>query len=113
MRRKSLPVLLTMLLLSTSVDAKVDLAINGLQGEQKTNVDGYLSSIPQRDYSTDLRFQSRLEKSISEALSAIGYYHPKFDFIVEANGQKLVVNVTPGEVMTVQEFDVVISGGQI
>ncbi|MDE1220791.1 autotransporter assembly complex protein TamA [Vibrio aestuarianus] len=110
MRRKSLPVLLTMLLLSTSVDAKVDLAINGLQGEQKTNVDGYLSSIPQSDYSTGLRFQSRLEKSISEALSAIGYYHPKFDFLVEANGQKLVVNVTPGEVMTVQEFDVVISG---
>ncbi|MBD1565392.1 autotransporter assembly complex protein TamA [Vibrio sp. S12_S33] len=110
MRRKSLPVLLTMLLLSTSVYADVDLAINGLQREQKTNVDGYLSSIPQSDYSTDLRFQSRLEKSISEALSAIGYYHPKFDFIVEANGQKLVVNVTPGEVMTVQEFDVVISG---
>ncbi len=99
-----------MLLLSTSVYADVDLAINGLQREQKTNVDGYLSSIPQSDYSTDLRFQSRLEKSISEALSAIGYYHPKFDFIVEANGQKLVVNVTPGEVMTVQEFDVVISG---
>lgn len=99
-----------MLLLSTSVYADVDLTINGLQGEQKTNVDGYLSSIPQSDYSTDLRFQSRLEKSISEALIALGYYHPKFEFLVEDNDRKLVVNVTPGEVMTVQEFDVVISG---
>ncbi|NNN69392.1 autotransporter assembly complex protein TamA [Vibrio sp. 3-2(1)] len=110
MRRKSLPVLFTMLLISTSAYAKVALTINGLEGELENNVEAYLSSIPDSDYSTHLRFQSRLEKSMTEALVALGYYHPQFEFVVVSDEQELMVNINPGPLTTIKEMDVVISG---
>jgi translocation and assembly module TamA len=99
-----------MLLISTSAYAKVALTINGLEGELENNVEAYLSSIPESDYSTHLRFQSRLEKSMTEALVALGYYHPQFEFVVVSDEQELMVNINPGPLTTIKEMDVVISG---
>ena len=73
MIRKSLPALL--LLSSFPVySQEIDLSVKGLSGELEKNVDAYLSSIPAEEYNTSLRFQARLEKSLTEALNALGYY---------------------------------------
>ncbi|MGL6027658.1 MAG: autotransporter assembly complex protein TamA [Vibrio sp.] len=114
MRRPSLPAFILLWLCSALLPAlcyaNVKLEITGLSGADKDNVDAYLSSIAPSDYSTSLRFQSQLEKSITEALNAVGYYHPQIDFSVAADNQRLSVAVTRGEVTRFSEVDIVISG---
>lgn len=113
MRRKSLPVLFVALLFSASSLAKVNLEIDGIEKEVKDNVDAYLSSIPEADYSTTLRFQSRLQKMIVEALNALGYYHSEISFEVkevEGKDDVLSVDITLGEVTQLEVVDIVISG---
>lgn len=73
-------------------------------------MNAYLSSIPEDDYSTSLRFQARLEQSITEALNALGYYHAKISYTITKDNGELIVNVQPGEPVRVKLMDVVISG---
>ncbi|ENM5853426.1 outer membrane protein assembly factor [Vibrio mimicus] len=110
MRRKSLPALISLWLFSAVSYADVKLEITGISGAEKDNVDAYLSSIAPQDYSTSLRFQSQLEKSITEALNALGYYHASIDFKVSEDNQRLSVTITPGEVTRFSEVDIVITG---
>ncbi|MBY8039000.1 autotransporter assembly complex protein TamA [Vibrio fluvialis] len=110
MRRTPLPVLISALCFSAASFADVDLTIKGLEGGLKDNVDAYLSSIPKSDYSTQLRFQSRLEKTITEALNALGYYHPQFAFDVTKPNQAMTLTVEPGEVVRLKLVDIVITG---
>ncbi|NAW78957.1 BamA/TamA family outer membrane protein [Vibrio sp. V33_P6A3T137] len=90
--------------------AKVDLTIRGLSGDLKDNVDAYLSSISTSDYSTQLRFQSRLEQRITAALNALGYYHPTFVFEVTELDRAMTVHVSPGEVVRLAVVEIVIEG---
>ncbi|MDQ2109120.1 outer membrane protein assembly factor [Vibrio sp. 2017_1457_15] len=90
--------------------AKVDLTIRGLSGDLKDNVDAYLSSISTSDYSTQLRFQSRLEQRITAALNALGYYHPTFVFEVTEPDRAMTVHVSPGEVVRLAVVEIVIEG---
>ncbi|MFM2591067.1 autotransporter assembly complex protein TamA [Vibrio sp. TBV020] len=111
MIRKSLPALLILLTVAPFSSAQeTDLSIEGLDGALEDNVDVYLSSIPVEEYSTSLRFQARVERNITEALSALGYYHPTFDFTVPEGSSDLTVKVTPGPAVIIQEVDVKISG---
>jgi len=111
MIRKSLPALLILLTVAPFSSAQeADLSIEGLDGALEDNVDVYLSSIPVEEYSTSLRFQARVERNITEALSALGYYHPTFDFTVPEGSSDLTVKVTPGPAVIIQEVDVKISG---
>lgn len=111
MIRKSLPALITLLTAAPLAWAQdVDLSVEGLEGALQDNVDVYLSSIPAEEYSTNLRFQARVERNIIEALLALGYYHPKFDFSVAEDDSELIVKVTPGPVVIIQEVDVQITG---
>ncbi len=102
--------LISALCFSAASFADVDLTIKGLEGGLKDNVDAYLSSIPKSDYSTQLRFQSRLEKVVTEALNALGYYHPQFSFDVTSPDKALTLTVNPGEVVRLQLVDIVITG---
>ncbi|KJJ57196.1 membrane protein, partial [Vibrio cholerae] len=90
--------------------ADVKLEITGISGAEKDNVEAYLSSIAAQDYSTSLRFQSQLERSMTEALNALGYYHPSIDFTVSEDNQRLRAAVTLGEVTRLSEVDIVIRG---
>ncbi len=111
MFRKSLPVFLVIFCLSNIAYAKnINLIVKGVDGKLKDNVDVYLSSIPQQDYSADLRFQSRLQDRINEALNALGYYNAEIDFNFAQSSQELTVNVKAGEPVLVSEFDVQLSG---
>lgn len=99
-----------MLFFSCTALAKVDLTIRGLSGDLKDNVDAYLSSISTSDYSTQLRFQSRLEQRITDALNALGYYQPTFVFEVTEPDKAMTVHVSPGEVVRLALVEIVIEG---
>ncbi|NLS12421.1 outer membrane protein assembly factor [Vibrio sp. SM6] len=101
---------LALTLLAAPLRAEVDLKIQGISGEPKKNVDAYLSSIPKKQYSTSLRFQARLGKSIQDALNAVGYYNAKIDYRVSDDKKALVVDITLGPPVRYQIVDVKIDG---
>jgi len=111
MINKPLPVLIALVSFAPSLWAQsVDLSIEGLEGELKDNVDAYLSSIPETEYQTGLRFRSRLEKNITEALNALGYYHSEIDFTVADDDSELIVKVVPGPAVILKQIDIKIIG---
>lgn len=110
MRTLPFYVLFATLFFSCTALAKVDLTIRGLSGDLKDNVDAYLSSISTSDYSTQLRFQSRLEQRITAALNALGYYQPTFVFEVTEPDKAMTVHVSPGEVVRLALVEIVIEG---
>ncbi|WP_194439585.1 autotransporter assembly complex protein TamA [Vibrio fluminensis] len=111
MIKKPLALAIALLCIPTTVMASgVKLSIEGLKGKVEENVEVYLSSIPEKEYDTSLRFQARLERSITEALNALGYYHPKFDFQVSDKGKELTVKVAKGEPTLIKQLDIVFEG---
>ncbi|WP_283957491.1 POTRA domain-containing protein, partial [Vibrio parahaemolyticus] len=88
----------------------VSLTLKGIDGALEENVSAYLSSIPEKDYSTSLRFQARLDQSITEALNALGYYHAKISYSIPEANDELIVLIKPGLPVKVKVMDVVITG---
>ncbi|MBE3788306.1 outer membrane protein assembly factor [Vibrio parahaemolyticus] len=99
-----------LLVASQSAYADVSLKLKGIDGALEDNVKAYLSSIPEKDYSTSLRFQARLDQSITEALNALGYYHAKISYSISEGNDELIVNIHKGLPVKIKVMDVVISG---
>ncbi|MEZ8191506.1 autotransporter assembly complex family protein [Vibrio sp. 1F279] len=110
MIRKTLPVLIGTLLSSMLAFADVSLETKGLDGALADNVDAYLSAIPEEEYSVSLRFQSRLESMIKEALNALGYYQSNITFTHSEDDTELTVTVEPGEPVVIYASDIVLTG---
>ena len=96
--------------------AETELTIEGLDGELDDNVSSYLSAIKESEYSTSLRFQSRVKENIIDALKALGYYNPTILFQIEGNtddpdaDNELIVTVDAGIPTIIYESDIVIEG---
>ncbi|HCG6647541.1 TPA: outer membrane protein assembly factor [Vibrio parahaemolyticus] len=110
MIKKALPIIVGLLVVSQSAYADVSLKLKGIDGALEDNVKAYLSSIPEKDYSTSLRFQARLDQSITEALNALGYYHAKISYSISEGNDELIVNIHKGLPVKIKLMDVVISG---
>ncbi|HCH4003848.1 TPA: outer membrane protein assembly factor [Vibrio parahaemolyticus] len=110
MIKKALPIIVGLLVVSQSAYADVSLKLKGIDGALEDNVKAYLSSIPEKDYSTSLRFQARLDQSITEALNALGYYHAKISYSISEGNDELIVNIHKGLPVKIKAMDVVISG---
>ncbi|EGQ8899096.1 outer membrane protein assembly factor [Vibrio parahaemolyticus] len=110
MIKKALPIIVGLLVVSQSAYADVSLKLKGIDGALEDNVKAYLSSIPEKDYSTSLRFQARLDQSIAEALNALGYYHAKISYSISEGNDELIVNIHKGLPVKIKVMDVVISG---
>ncbi|EGR5852713.1 outer membrane protein assembly factor [Vibrio parahaemolyticus] len=110
MIKKALPIIVGLLVVSQSAYADVSLKLKGIYGALEDNVKAYLSSIPEKDYSTSLRFQARLDQSITEALNALGYYHAKISYSISEGNDELIVNIHKGLPVKIKVMDVVISG---
>ncbi|MBE4037138.1 outer membrane protein assembly factor [Vibrio parahaemolyticus] len=110
MIKKALPIIVGLLVVSQSAYADVSLKLKGIDGALEDNVKAYLSSIPEKDYSTSLRFQARLDQSITEALNALGYYHAKISYSISEGDDELIVNIHKGLPVKIKVMDVVISG---
>lgn len=89
---------------------QVDLKIQGVEGAVLNNIKAYLSAIPEKDYEVSLRFKVRLERNFSEALNALGYYHPSYDFVVSDDQKRVTVNIDPGPVVLIKQLDIQLSG---
>ncbi|ELA7931814.1 autotransporter assembly complex protein TamA [Vibrio parahaemolyticus] len=109
MIKKALPIIVGLLVVSQSAYADVSLKLKGIDGALEDNVKAYLSSIPEKDYSTSLRFQARLDQSITEALNALGYYHAKISYSISEGNDELIVNIHKGLPVKIKVMDVVIS----
>ncbi|HCG6157684.1 autotransporter assembly complex protein TamA [Vibrio parahaemolyticus] len=110
MIKKALPIIVGLLVVSQSAYADVSLKLKGIDDALEDNVKAYLSSIPEKDYSTSLRFQARLDQSITEALNALGYYHAKISYSISEGNDELIVNIHKGLPVKIKVMDVVISG---
>ncbi|HCG6609615.1 autotransporter assembly complex protein TamA [Vibrio parahaemolyticus] len=110
MIKKAIPIIVGLLVVSQSAYADVSLKLKGIDGALEDNVKAYLSSIPEKDYSTSLRFQARLDQSITEALNALGYYHAKISYSISEGNDELIVNIHKGLPVKIKVMDVVISG---
>ncbi|HCH1472079.1 TPA: outer membrane protein assembly factor [Vibrio parahaemolyticus] len=110
MIKKALPTIVGLLVVSQSAYADVSLKLKDIDGALEDNVKAYLSSIPEKDYSTSLRFQARLDQSITEALNALGYYHAKISYSISEGNDELIVNIHKGLPVKIKVMDVVISG---
>lgn len=110
MIKKALPTIVGLLVVSQSAYADVSLKLKGIDGALEDNVKAYLSSIPEKDYSTSLRFQAGLDQSITEALNALGYYHAKISYSISEGNDELIVNIHKGLPVKIKVMDVVISG---
>ncbi|EGQ8135150.1 outer membrane protein assembly factor [Vibrio parahaemolyticus] len=110
MIKKALPIIVGLLVVSQSAYADVSLKLKGIDGALEDNVKAYLSSIPEKGYSTSLRFQARLDQSITEALNALGYYHAKISYSISEGNDELIVNIHKGLPVKIKVMDVVISG---
>lgn len=111
MLRNPLPLLFAVILSPMLVQAQeVELTIQGLKSFRKDNVDAYLSAIPKEEYSTSIRFQARLQRTITEALNAVGYYQPTFEFEVSEDKTELIVKVSQGSSVRYKEVEIVITG---
>ncbi|EMW8522172.1 outer membrane protein assembly factor [Vibrio parahaemolyticus] len=110
MIKKALPIIVGLLVVSQSAYADVSLKLKGIDGALEDNVKAYLSSIPEKDYSTSLRFQARLDQSITEALNALGYYHAKISYSISEGNDELIVNIHKGLPVKIKVMDVVIGG---
>ncbi|HHF0485268.1 autotransporter assembly complex protein TamA [Vibrio antiquarius] len=110
MIKKALFTIVGLFAFSHGAYADVSLTLKGIDGALEENVSAYLSSIPTKDYSTSLRFQARLDQSITEALNALGYYHAKISYSIPEGNDELIVSIKPGLPVKVKVMDVVITG---
>ncbi|MCS0404157.1 autotransporter assembly complex protein TamA [Vibrio diabolicus] len=110
MIKKALLTIVGLFAFSHGAYADVSLTLKGIDGALEENVSAFLSSIPAKDYSTSLRFQARLDQSITEALNALGYYHAKISYSIPEGNDELIVSIKPGLPVKVKVMDVVISG---
>ncbi|MGU3813300.1 autotransporter assembly complex protein TamA [Vibrio diabolicus] len=110
MIKKALLTIVGLFAFSHGAYADVSLTLKGIDGALEENVSAYLSSIPAKDYSTSLRFQARLDQSITEALNALGYYHAKISYSIPEGSDELIVSIKPGLPVKVKVMDVVITG---
>ncbi|MDV7105641.1 autotransporter assembly complex family protein [Vibrio sp. TH_r3] len=110
MMKKNICILLLFLSCSMETWASMSLKVEGLKGALSDNVDVYLSAIPEEDYATSLRFQSRLRDNIKTALKALGYYQPTIDFIISEDEETLTVNIAAGDPVLIEIVDIQLTG---
>lgn len=114
MRKTAFFVLMMLSMAGSPVQAKTShqLKLEGLSGELEDNVNVYLQKFSASDISTSLRFQSRAENEIKNALQALGYYNPSIDFELKPgkNGTTIIAKVTAGEPVRVELADVQVLG---
>lgn len=115
MTKKILLIILSLLLPPLVWASDVSISIEGLHGEAEKNVESYISSIPNADHSTSLRFQSRLKTMVTNALNAVGYYHPQIDISLTGKSlltgkENILIKVNKGEPVIIRDVDIKITG---
>ncbi|MCF8780376.1 autotransporter assembly complex protein TamA [Vibrio sp. IRLE0018] len=111
MIKKVLPLFVSLILSGKLfAEPQISLTLEGVSGAIEDNIEAHLSAIDEKDYSTSLRFQSRLDVIINSALNALGYYHATIDYQISTDQQELIAHITLGDPVTIDTMDVKIDG---
>lgn len=107
-------VLLTLIFLfmlcSWSVVAgSTSIKLSGVKGDLKDNIELYLKPISLQQNPSSIRLQSQLEREITIALQALGYYNSSLTFTV-TDKSNLLINITPGEQVKITLADIQLRG---
>ncbi len=78
--------------------AKIDLTINGIEGELKDNVEAYILSVSEPQGRNLGTYRESLYEETEKGLMALGYYHPEIELQVSLKDDK------PGKVVIVADI---------
>jgi len=96
--------------------AEIKFKINGIGGDEETNVEIYLSDLDQPKNPEDDDYLSEIAKSTQAALSVFGYYQSIIDVKVSRDvndknsDQVISIDVVPGPQTTITESTIALSG---
>ncbi len=105
-------------LLATSIAAsaqdQLQVTVKPANKALRTNVEGYIGSLGERDEQALLRFSRGAEEQARKAAQALGYYQARIDseVVPAAAGQppRLVIRIEPGEPVHLRNVDIRIEG---
>nr|WP_086937618.1 autotransporter assembly complex family protein [Thaumasiovibrio occultus] len=91
--RSKLLLLLCLLVSSLPAQAKVRFNIEGISGALKKNVEIYLSALDTRGIEDTARFRDQFRSDIDNAMKALGYYSPTYEFSWNEDDDNPVVTI--------------------
>lgn len=94
--------------LTTIAAEKVDLVVQGVEGEVRDNVSSYIGPLTSDDLKSWRSSKSRLETTTREAMEAMGYYSPEIQ--VEQRPKEILIRVSPGTPVRVAQLRLVFQG---
>ncbi|MDX1733609.1 MAG: POTRA domain-containing protein, partial [Halioglobus sp.] len=91
--------------------ANIKLAVTGIGGEAKANVEAWLSRLPETE-AERLNFVASARSRVGDALRAVGYYNPDIDIEVDRSARvwRLRVEIDPGAPVRIRESEVSVTG---
>ncbi|MGV8919191.1 MAG: autotransporter assembly complex protein TamA [Pseudomonas sp.] len=91
---------------------QLDVRIKPANAELKTNVEGYVGSLGERDLEKLRRYSVGVEEQARKAAQALGYYQAQVGSEVTGTGKDLtlVVNIVPGEPVHLRNVTVRVNG---
>lgn len=92
-------------------EAALRYSLNGVDGALRDNVRAYLGPLPDTEYERDnLLYSAR--RDVERALNAMGYYQAEIDLDLDQSTTPwtLSIDIQPGQPVTLDEMDIVISG---
>ncbi|MFD2176465.1 autotransporter assembly complex protein TamA [Veronia pacifica] len=98
---------------SFSSRAEISIELNIDDDELETNIEAYLSAIPESQRYLSPAFDSRLKSEVSAALQALGYYHPEITIETDKTSDEdaeIRITVVPGMSVILKQVDVKLSG---
>lgn len=104
---------LALLLLSSSVlaEARLVVRIQPANSALKSNVEGYIGSLGERDAESLQRFRRVAEAQAHKALQALGYYQAQVDSeVADQQPPRLTLRIAPGEPVRLREVTLRIDG---
>jgi translocation and assembly module TamA len=113
------PLAVCLLGCSLAQAAGIKVEVRGVDQELRTNVLAYLSFQRYQKGGAELnadtieRLQNRVEREVQQALRPFGYYEPKVDSKVSAEGPgewRVVIDISPGPPILLGEVDVRVEG---
>ncbi|WP_413111243.1 autotransporter assembly complex protein TamA [Thaumasiovibrio sp. DFM-14] len=105
---------ISLLLGSFPVAAKVIFDVKGLDSELRRNIELYLATVEQQRISNSERFRKQFKGEMDNALKALGYYSPQYQFDVQRqqDDTRVIIHVDPGPPTQIVELDIQLIGQQ-
>ncbi len=93
-----------LLLLATSASAELRIEVRGVDEELAANIRHHIGELGERERSRPRQLQQRLERAVTEASQALGYYRSEFHY--QLNGDRLQLEVSADNIVYWEEPEI-------